>query len=88
MKVYRREFFFYCTTSAAALGLASPLGPMTKALAASSGPPIIWLKGASCTGCTGSLQGYRTAFGHPYTPACGISVCLRQGCVTPSASDC
>ena len=55
MKVSRREFLSYCTTSAAALGLASTLGPMTKALAATSGPPIIWLKGASCTGCTVSL---------------------------------
>ena len=55
MKVTRREFMNYCTGSAAALGLASTLGPLQKALAASSGPPIIWLKGASCTGCTVSL---------------------------------
>jgi NiFe hydrogenase small subunit HydA len=29
---------------------------MTKVLAATSGPPIIWLKGASCSGCTISLS--------------------------------
>jgi hydrogenase small subunit len=28
---------------------------MQRALASTSGPPIIWLKGASCTGCTVSL---------------------------------
>jgi hydrogenase small subunit len=42
--------------SAAALGLSATMGPLEKALAASSGPPVIWLKGASCTGCTVSLS--------------------------------
>jgi hydrogenase small subunit len=55
MKVTRREFLNYCTGSAAALGLASSLGPLQRALAATSGPPIIWIKGAACTGCTVSL---------------------------------
>jgi hydrogenase small subunit len=55
MKVTRREFLNYCTGSAAALGLARTIGPLQKALAATSGPPIIWIKGASCSGCTVSL---------------------------------
>jgi len=55
MKVTRREFFNYCAGSAAALGLVRTLGPLEKALASTSGPPIIWIKGASCTGCTVSL---------------------------------
>ncbi len=55
MKITRREFLNYCSGSAAALGLATTLGPLQKALAASSGPPIIWIKGSSCTGCTVSL---------------------------------
>lgn len=55
MKVTRREFMKYCTASAATLGLSSALGPLAKVLANSSGPPIIWIKGASCTGCTVSL---------------------------------
>jgi hydrogenase small subunit len=55
MKITRREFVNYCSGSAAALGLTATLGPLQKALAASSGPPIIWIKGASCTGCTVSL---------------------------------
>jgi hydrogenase small subunit len=55
MKVTRRDFFSYCTGAAATLGLASTLAPLEKALAASSGPPVIWIKGASCTGCTVSL---------------------------------
>ncbi len=55
MKVTRRDFMKYCTASAAALGLTSALGPLAKALASSSGPPIIWIKGASCSGCSVSL---------------------------------
>jgi hydrogenase small subunit len=56
MKVTRREFMNYCTLSATALGLTSALGPLEKALSNSVGPPVIWLKGASCTGCTVSLS--------------------------------
>ncbi len=55
MKITRREFLNYCTGSAAALGLTATLGPLERALAATSGPPIIWIKGAGCTGCTVSL---------------------------------
>jgi hydrogenase small subunit len=55
MKVTRREFFNYCSGAAATLGLAGTLAPLERALAATSGPPIIWIKGASCTGCTVSL---------------------------------
>ena len=56
MKVTRREFFSYVSASAAALGLTATLAPLEKALAAGSGPPVIWIKGASCTGCTMSLS--------------------------------
>lgn len=55
MHVSRRDFLTYCTTSAAALGLTSALGPLNKALASTQGPAIIWLKGATCSGCTVSL---------------------------------
>ncbi len=55
MKISRREFLKYCTMSAAALGLTSALGPLEKVLASTEGPPILWLKGAGCTGCTVSL---------------------------------
>ena len=56
MKVTRREFLNYCTASAAALGLVETIGPLQKVLASTSGPPVIWIKGASCTGCTVSLS--------------------------------
>lgn len=56
MRVSRRDFLKYCIGSAAALGLnSSLLGNLEKVLAAGGGPPIIWLSGASCTGCTVSL---------------------------------
>jgi hydrogenase small subunit len=55
MQVTRRDFLNYCVGSAAALGLANVLAPLDKALASSGGPPIIWLKGSCCSGCTVSL---------------------------------
>lgn len=68
MKVSRREFMKYCTMSAAALGLSSALGPLAKALAAGSGPPIIWLSASSCTGCSVSLTN-RISATAPYDAA-------------------
>jgi len=54
--ISRRDFMKYCIGSAAALGLnLSVLGKLEKALAAGGGPPIVWLNGANCTGCTVSL---------------------------------
>ena len=54
--VNRRDFLKYCMGSAAALGLnLSVLGKLEKALAAGGGPPIVWLNGSNCTGCTVSL---------------------------------
>jgi hydrogenase small subunit len=54
--VSRRDFMKYCIGSAAVLGLnLTVLGKLEKALAAGSGPPIVWLNGANCTGCTVSL---------------------------------
>src|SRR5919198_1045195 len=55
MTISRRDFLTYCSASAAALGLTSVMGTLTKALASTSGPAMIWLKGATCTGCTVSL---------------------------------
>jgi len=55
MQITRRDFLKYCTASAAALGIHSALGPLAQALASTSGPPIIWIKGASCSGCSVSL---------------------------------
>lgn len=55
MQIGRREFLKYCIGSAAALGLdLSVLGRLEKALAA-TGPAVIWLNAANCTGCTVSL---------------------------------
>ncbi len=54
--VSRRDFLKYCIGSAAALGLnVTVLGNLEKALAAGGGPPIVWLNGSNCTGCTVSL---------------------------------
>jgi hydrogenase small subunit len=55
MIVTRRDFLSYCVGSAAALGLARVRAPLDKELAATDGTPIIWLKGACCSGCTVSL---------------------------------
>jgi len=54
--VSRRDFLKFCTLAAASLGL--PLGAGVKfaeAVAALKRPPVIWLSGQECTGCTESL---------------------------------
>lgn len=56
--ITRREFIKYCMASSAALGLSpSVVGKLGEALAAGGEglPSVIWLSGASCTGCTVSL---------------------------------
>jgi len=56
MQITRRQFLKYCGGSAAALGLTqSGLVRLGKALAAPGGPPVVWLQGAGCTGCSVSL---------------------------------
>jgi hydrogenase small subunit len=56
MNISRRDFLRYCTISAAALGLSSTeLGMLEKALASTTGPSVLWLEGAACTGCSVSL---------------------------------
>jgi hydrogenase small subunit len=56
MNVSRRDFLKFCGISAAAAGLStSDLGLLEKALAAPSGPSVIWLQGSGCTGCSESF---------------------------------
>ncbi|MCK8601708.1 hydrogenase small subunit [Desulfoferrobacter suflitae] len=56
MKVSRRSFLKYCIASAATIGLdLSVVKLLEKALAAAEAPPVLWLNGANCTGCTVSL---------------------------------
>jgi len=54
--VSRREFLKFCTVAAAGMGL--PLGmdvKIAEAVAALKRPPVIWLSGQECTGCTETL---------------------------------
>jgi hydrogenase small subunit len=54
--ISRRDFLKYCTITAGALGLnASGLIKLQNVLAAESGPPVVWLQGQGCTGCSVSL---------------------------------
>jgi hydrogenase small subunit len=56
MNTTRRDFLKYCGISAAALGLtASDFLHLEEALANPNGPSVLWLQGASCTGCSVSL---------------------------------
>jgi len=49
----RRDFLKWTSRSAAALGLTQAgLFKLSQALAAESSPPLIWLHGASCSGCS------------------------------------
>jgi len=56
MEISRRGFLWYVGASAAALGLSRvPLGEIERALGSASGPPVLWLSGSACTGCSVSL---------------------------------
>ncbi len=54
--VSRRDFLKFCAMAAAGMGL--PLGMGAKIAAAVANlkrPPVIWLSGQECTGCTETL---------------------------------
>ncbi len=54
-KLNRRDFLKLCAGGAAAVSLTSFLGPFMKEAIAAGGPPVIWLEGSSCSGCSVSL---------------------------------
>jgi hydrogenase small subunit len=54
-KLSRRDFIRLCAGSAAAISLSGYLAPFMAEAAAAGAPPVIWLQGASCTGCSISL---------------------------------
>lgn len=55
-KLSRRDFIRLCAGSAAAVSLSGYLAPFIKeAAAAGDLPKVIWVQGASCTGCSVSL---------------------------------
>lgn len=52
----RRDFLKYCAGIAATMGLPTVAGmQMAQAATAKTRPPVIWLHGQECTGCTESL---------------------------------
>lgn len=54
--VSRRDFLKFCTIAAATMGLPMSMGVrMAEAVAAAKRPPVIWLSGQECTGCTETL---------------------------------
>jgi hydrogenase small subunit len=56
MLISRRQFLKYCTIAAGALGLsATDLIKIDKALALENGLKVIWINGATCSGCSTSL---------------------------------
>lgn len=52
MKINRRDFLKWTVASAAALKLDLDMDRVNTVLAAETDPPLIWLQGSSCTGCT------------------------------------
>ena len=69
MSITRRGFFGYCISSAAVLGLSHfDLFKLRAAMANPNGPKVIWLQGASCTGCSISFLN-RVAAAAPTTAA-------------------
>ncbi len=54
-KLSRRDFMKLCASGAAAVSLSGFLGPFMKEAVAAGGPPVIWIQGGSCSGCSVSL---------------------------------
>lgn len=54
--VSRRDFMKFCTVMAAGMGLPLEVAPrIAEAVTSPRRPPVIWLAGQACTGCTESL---------------------------------
>ena len=54
-KLTRRDFIRLCAGGAAAVSMTSVLAPVLTQAVEAGAPPVIWLQGASCTGCSVSL---------------------------------
>lgn len=54
-KLTRRDFIRLCAGGAAAISMTSILAPALAQAAEAGAPPVIWLQGAGCTGCSISL---------------------------------
>lgn len=52
MKLSRRDFLKWTVAAAAALKINFDLDQMNTVLAAETDPPVIWLQGSGCSGCT------------------------------------
>ena len=56
MFISRRDFLKYCVAMAGALGLeATGLTKLQQVLASENQPPVVWLQGQGCSGCSVSL---------------------------------
>ncbi len=54
-KLSRRDFVRLCAGSAAAISMTGFLAPYMSEAVAAGAPSVIWIQGASCTGCSISL---------------------------------
>ncbi|MHB8076312.1 hydrogenase small subunit [Desulfosporosinus fructosivorans] len=54
-QISRRDFLKWSVAAAVALGIEVSLGSVGNVLAAEIDPPIIWLQGSGCSGCTVSM---------------------------------
>jgi hydrogenase small subunit len=54
-KLSRRDFVKFCAGSAAAISMSGFLTPYLAQAVEEGAPPVIWIQGASCTGCSISL---------------------------------
>ena len=52
MKISRRDFLKWSVAAGVALGVEFNLESMNTVLAAETDPPIIWIQGSGCSGCT------------------------------------
>jgi len=74
VRISRRDFMINCRNSSAVLALGlTRLGRLEKAMAATTGPTVLWLQGACCSGCSVSFLN-RIA---PTAPATAADVLIQ-----------
>jgi len=52
VKISRRDFLAWSVAAGVALNVEFNLDHVNNVLAAETDPPIVWLQGAGCSGCT------------------------------------
>lgn len=86
MQINRRDFLKWSVAATVALKLNYDMDKLNTVLAADTDPPVIWLQGAGCTGCTISLLNVTTPATIDTVLTNKISMKFNSTLMTPSGA--